>query len=157
MATKVPQTQLFQHRKQQLYVPSLIYLLGTAGALAATWLLKHHLESVLPIIPFFLALFIQQSGAREDLTLKARVGNAIALTILAIACEIFYQAAIGVDTPTAYFFYPFLCAIGLLGDTACRWIDQAEQNDSPFVKILGIAIFLTGIGIGLYALYLKNV
>lgn len=157
MTTQISQPKLFQHRVQQLFVPGLIYLLGTAGALVATWWLKHHLEPVLPTIPFFVALFIQQSGAREDLSRKARVGNAIALTVLAIACEVFYQAAIGFDTPTAYFFYPFLCSLGLLGDTACRWIDQAEQKDSPIVKVVGIAIFLTGIGIGLYAFYLNSV
>lgn len=157
MTTQISKPQLFQHRVQQIVLPSLIYLLGTAGVLIVTWLLKHHLEPVLPTIPFFVALFIQQSGAREDLTRKARLGNAIALTVLAIACEILYQALIGFDTPTSYFFYPLLCALGLLGDTACRWIDHAEQKGSTSVKMLGIAIFLTGIGIGLYAFYLNNV
>jgi len=125
--------------------------------LAVFWFQKGQLDSTLPLIPFMFSILVQQIGAREDLPQKARLVNAITLTIFAIACEIFYQAAIGTDIPTAYVLYPIMMAITLWAETACRWLDRAEQHNSNIVKVIAIAIFVTGIGIGIYAMYLKSI
>ncbi|WP_411961271.1 hypothetical protein ACK3BE_32715 (plasmid) [Pseudomonas mandelii] len=149
--------RLFSHRKQQLFIPSLTYILGTAGMVAVFWFQKGQLDSTLPLIPFMFSILVQQIGAREDLAQKARLVNAITLTIFAMACEIFYQASIGTDIPTAYVLYPIMMAITIWAETACRWLDRAEQHNSNIVKVIAIAIFVTGIGIGIYAMYLKSI